>query len=558
MSLWGRIRSVFGVTVPTLSEGSTRGALAQLVAETEIPRPGYAIMGPQAGFLDPNPELSPQDLYGLTPKNVGTFFAMRYTHAVICAAMNFRQRAMMSLSYGLEPARDTPQAAAAAIAVADAFERMPGWSLASWVSRTVDSVATYGFCLYELRSDDGVSIYPFPVAPNLIQQWIPDVTYTRLAGVLFFSGSQQVTAPASRFAWYGNAVQPGNFWGMSELRSLLSLYATSEQDIRLYLQQQLMARGFVYAKQTDDAAPVGEATIAQLLEWLSAIPKGSAAPIILPPGVELATITIQNPTIGAFGETQMRNNAQFREALMSSLGSLGISGDGARALGEEFRVADQQRFRAAVETYLAMLNGDTGPESSLLRALTENAGYPPECTPRVVTLDNTGMDAVANVSTLVQLAGSGFVTPPDLSADSKDRLIRGVGLEPASVDRPDDGDGDSDPDSAAEVETPLAVQTRARLMPREVQGRIFDTLLRAPTAGVTISPEWESRVRSWAQGRIPTDDDVRAAMAWLRSQEATESLAARAGSPEWYQAQFWGGRAGAAYWIAEAKRRGIA
>lgn len=518
---------------------------------------GWPSWGKTAGYLDANPEVSPQELYGLTPRQLGVLFRMRYAHPVIGAAMDYARREMETLTYELEPADDSALAEAAAIAVAEAFTRMPGWSLPRWIAWTVDMMRTYGFCAYELASDDGESIYPAYIAPHLLDSWLLDASYVHLTGARVFSAGVLTNVPISRIAWYGTPAAPGNFYGVAELRKLLALFAAYEQDLQMYLDQQRLARGILYLEQTTEIAP-SQTSISAAVDWLLSYFRREERPFVAPYGLKPAVVTVQNPTISEFGAMLERYNVQFREALMSSLGSLGIGGDGARALGEEFRIVDKQRFRAAVESYLRIINGETSEYSGMLRILTLNAGYPAHVTPRVVTRDNTGADAAANRADLVALVGAGLLSRADLSADSIDRLIRSLGLEPASAEAPNDGDGDGDPTDGRPVADPsAAVQTRARRMPSVAQSRILDALTRTQAAGVTIDPVWGERFRAWAMGALPTDDDVRGAMAWLRGDGAAQALAARAGSPEWYAAQLWGGRVGAEYWQAEAKRRGV-
>lgn len=509
--------------------------------------------GKLAGYLDPNREVMPQDLYGMGNRQLGQLFRMRHAHPVIGAAMDFARREMESLTYELEPADDSALSKAAAVAVAEAFERMPGWSLPRWVAHTVDAIRTYGYCLYETRSNGG-DLWPFYVAPHLLDSWWLKDSYTEIDYASIYSGGALAKLYMDRASWYGLSAAPGNYYGIAELRKLLALFAAYEQDLQMYLDQQRLARGILYLEQTTEIAP-SQTSVNAAVEWLLAYHRGEDRPFVAPYGLKPAVVTVQNPTIAEFGNMLEKYNVQFREALMSSLGSLGISGDGARALGEEFRIVDAQRFRSAVESYLAVVNGQTSRYSDFLVKLTLDMGYPAECTPRIVTRDNTGTDAAANRADLVAMVGAGILSRTDLSADSLDRLIRSLGLEPASAAEPDDGDGDGNEDAGIAVGEPL-IQTRANRIPSDVRTRIMDGLIRV-TPDVHISPDFLARVRAWAMGEVPTDDDVRAAMQWLSGPDAASSLAARAGTPEWLLAQLWGGRAGAAYWAREARRRGV-
>jgi hypothetical protein len=590
---------------------------------------GYPAFGRYAGFLDPNIEITPQDLFGLSPRNLGILYRMRHAHPVIASGMDFAARAVEAVDYGLEPADGSIRARAARDAVERAFRTMRGYTLPSWIAATFDDVRTYGASWQELRSDDGRTLYPHRIAPHLIQMvnYAPD--FIELGSVTVQSGAGLQTLGVDALAWYGRQAWPGHYYGLSDLRKLLAIFSAYEQDLRTYLDQQRLARGILHTRETE--AGTNAVSVDEVVDWLIAYHNGEDRPIHLPHGIELGVTNVTNPAVAHFQSMLGYYDTLMRETLMSALGSLGINGEGARSLGESFRVVDAQRLRAALDAFLRMINGETSPYSSLLRALTINAGYPAELTPRVVCAGQVGIDMAQQRADLVALSGAGLVTRADIGDEGVSLLVSGLGFTPqppaeetptqsaeplavgslqaaieilgrlTSTDPamprivPDAARrllraaGVSADDAEAMVQatvapeqsaapgapgaptaTPLAaatapapdpaslIQTRARRITASMQARVLDGLMRhEATPDVTIAEHVVSSARRWAMGQIPSDDDVRAAVAYLATPAGLAALAARPGQPEWLLSQLYGGREGASYWRGEWARRGL-
>ena len=606
--------------VPVAPVGDAAGAVARLLAATRK-LAGYPAAGRYAGFYEPNVEVSPQDLYGLSPRQLGILFRMRWAHPVIASGMDFAARAIESVEYGLEPADASWRAIAARNAVERAIAQTQGLSLPTFVAETWDQTRTYGFAALEVIDAGDGHIRPRVIAPHVIQSWQLGSDYIELEGVSVLSGNGIRTIGADRFAWYGRQVAPGNYYGISEFRKLLALFAAYETDLKLYLDQQRIARGVVYAQQEESGA--NQRSVDVMIDWLAAFHRGEEPPLIAPIGITPKILSVVNPSVGHFREMLGYYDTAFREALMSSLGSLGINGEGARSLGESFRVVDAQRLKASLESFLRVLNGEASQYSTFMRLLTINAGYEPEYTPRIVCSGQIGVDMTQQRTDLVQLVNAKVLTRADIGQEGVAHLVSGLGFEVqeqeeatptpeplqvgsliASMDilarlKPTDpaiapisrvaaeillvSAGISTVDAKRMVEsmvgpekppaspgqaqvaaaepvalTPL-LQTRASRIPNVVATRMLDGLLRhEATPDVTISADLTERARKWVRGAIPSDEDVRAAMEWLTSQEGRQALASRAGEPEWLLAQVYGGRDGAMYWQREWTRRGLA
>ena len=523
---------------------------------------GYPAFGRYAGFFDPNVEITPQDLFGLSPRNLGILYRMRHAHPVIASGMDFAARAVEAVDYGLEPADGSIRARAARDAVERAFRQMRGYTLPSWIAATFDDVRTYGASWQELRSDDGRTLYPHRIAPHLIQMvnYAPD--FIELGSVTVQSGAGLQTLGVDALAWYGRQAWPGHYYGLSDLRKLLAIFSAYEQDLRTYLDQQRLARGILHTRETE--AGTNAVSVDEVVDWLIAYHNGEDRPIHLPYGIELHVTNVTNPAVAHFRDMLGYYDTLMRETLMSALGSLGINGEGARSLGESFRVVDAQRLRAALDAFLRMINGETSPYSSLLRALTINAGYSADLCPRVVCAGQVGIDMAQQRADLVALVGAGIITRADLGEANVRRLIEGLGLEvedAPAVPVPNEGPGraGTDPADATAAPDPASlIQTRARRITASMQARVLDGLMRhEATPDVTIAEHVVDAARRWAMGGIPTDDDVRAAVAWLSTADGLAALAARPGQPEWLLSQLYGGREGAAYWRGEWARRGL-
>lgn len=517
---------------------------------------GYPVAGRTAGFLEPNREVSPWDLFGLSPRELGILYRMRWAHPVISSGMDFAERAISAIEFGLEPSGQSIRAVAARNAVERELLQTPGFSLPSWVAGTIDLMRTYGFAAQEIvDAGDGRHILPRTIAPHILQEWQLDGDFIGLRGVTVQSGATLRTLDIDRFAWYGRQAFPGHYYGISDLRKLLALFAAYEQDLRTYLDQQRLARGILYAQEVEGLT--NQTSVDRMIDYLIRYHNGEDFPLIAPAGVTPAVISVVNPSLSHFKDMLGYYDTAFREALMSSLGSLGINGEGARSLGESFRVVDAQRLKAALDAYLRLLNGELSPYSSFLRMVTINAGYEAEFTPRIVCAGQIGVDMTQQRTDLVQLTNAGLVTREDLGQENIDRLIQGLGFE--VPDRAPIAPTTMPSAEAAHVDPVALLQTRARRMPNDVGNRILDGLLRhEATPDVTIAPELIASARGWVRGNVPTDDDVRAAMRWLSSTEGRAALTSRAGQPEWMLAQIYGGRAGAGYWQGEYTRRGLA
>jgi hypothetical protein len=441
------------------------------------------------------------------------------------------------------------------------------------------------------------------------------------------SGAGLQTLGVDALAWYGRQAWPGHYYGLSDLRKLLAIFSAYEQDLRTYLDQQRLARGILHTRETE--AGTNAVSVDEVVDWLIAYHNGEDRPIHLPYGIELHVTNVTNPAVAHFRDMLGYYDTLMRETLMSALGSLGINGEGARSLGESFRVVDAQRLRAALDAFLRMINGETSPYSSLLRALTINAGYSADLCPRVVCAGQVGVDMTQQRADLVALVGAGILTRADIGEEGVTHLVSGLGFvpQPAVEDAPTQsaeplavgslqaaldilgrlastdpaipriapdaarrllraaGVSGNDADAMVDatvglqppaggapsaIGTPLAtataapldpatmIQTRAKRLPRGAQARMLDGLMRhEATADVTIAEHVVDAARRWAMGGIPTDDDVRAAVAWLSTADGLAALAARPGQPEWLLSQLYGGREGAAYWRGEWARRGL-
>jgi hypothetical protein len=526
---------------------------------------GQPQYGRYAGFYEPNREITPQDLYGISQRDLGILYRMRVAHPVIASGMDFARSAVEAVEYGLEPADPSLRARAARDAVERAFVQTPGLSLSGFVGMVFDLSRTNGFAALEIvDAGDGRHIAPRPIAPHLMQGWIYDSDFVGLAGVRVVSNASTVTLDVDRFAWYGRQHYPGQYYGLSDLRPLLSLFAAYEQDLRTYIDQQRNARGFLYGQE--NAGGTNKLSVDRMIEYLARYHAGDDFPLIVPAGMEIGFMSVTNPAVAHFKEMLGYYDTSFREALMSSLGSLGINGEGARSLGESFRVVDAQRLRARLDQFLRMINGETSAYSSFLRMVTINEGYEADLTPRIVCAGQVGVDMTQQRSDLIALSNAGIVTRADIGEDNVRHLIAGLGLEvPDQVYTPQSSPANASPGNPAgqpatmpAIDPAAMIQTRARRVPSSVQARILDGLMRhEATIGVDVDERIVSAARRWAMGAIPTDEDVAMIVTLLSAPAGMAALAARAGQPEWLLAQLVGGRAGAEYWRGEYIRRGI-
>ena len=402
-------------------------AVTKRLNEDDIRGPFHGIL--DAGFIDSNVQITPRDLYG-RPQEPGLYWEMRYSDPIIASIMNFRRDSVGSLDYGVVPRRDDPTCELAAKAVEWTLQNMPYMDLNSFVAKTYDEVYSFGFCLYEMVVNEDGKFCLHHVPSFMVDWWILDKQRTYLSGVKIDEGDKLIEVDSRKFVWFGDQAFEGNYWGISDLRKLVAIFSARKQDLQNYLALRRLQQGVPYFKENGEH-PNNANSWQVAANWLTQYFQGKPSPLILNAGMDFNYQQISIPGVDNASGMLSYFDALIREALGSSLHNLGIGGaGGAYALGKELAISDAEQFKAHVDDFLQMLNGNNAPESNLLAVITELLGFDPhKHTPKLVVRDNViELNAMDNLDKLVSLVKEGIISRDELPEDFSEMVLSELGF----------------------------------------------------------------------------------------------------------------------------------
>lgn len=414
------------------------GGLEDLTGAAALP--GDTQLGRMLGFSDPNKDLSPMDLVGSGPHDLGYLYRIRYAHPVAAQVMDDRRAAVLSLDYKLEPANATADASVASTALAEMFRRLPGYSLKQWIADVYDYTSSFGHALFEIVALDRYTYFPLYVPAFMVEEFRAAPTGLEFASVLLDNGQVQAELMADKASWYGNPAYPGNFWGIAATRKIQSLVVAQEQDILMYLQQQRMARGHVYIQGGEAGGSMQGWNAART--WQKRVYAGLDSPALFEWGLTPEVLQVQNPHLARAKEMFEYYDMAIRSVLGRHLLNLGMTGVGARALGAEVRSEQAGIWRQHVKSLLSMVNGDRNSQSTFLRDAVVAMGFDASLTPRVVAYEPPKENNTENIGQLALFAQSGWISPDDLSPLGMAKLIKSLGVEPKTPVPPEPIRGD--------------------------------------------------------------------------------------------------------------------
>lgn len=312
--------------------------------------------GQYNGFYSPN-YFSPMDLYG-TPDNPGLYFQMRFKASSIKKSMDDRRNFLASLpvEFAGKHARvlndwwDTFQAA----------NQSKGFrfSLSSYMANQLDYISSYGFSLQEkswVEEQFGPVLYVWQVDPVTVFEFDqPDGKSTKPSTIKFWNtkGGTYQSIPAENFYLESNPIFPGNFWGLSELYPLIEDYLAMEAEYKLYLEARMVEKGILVVQESTEGT-TAEAW-SNMLNGLSGVLRGQAPALMIDKGWNLPQVLQYNngtDAVAQFNTARDKFDERIKLYFDSSLTTLGLSTTGSRALGETFKIADQQKFESFLESY---------------------------------------------------------------------------------------------------------------------------------------------------------------------------------------------------------------
>jgi hypothetical protein len=383
------------------------------------------------GWLDPNELLSKKDLLG-DDGTPGTYFEMRAAHHVIAPVLNAVQRLVTSQTFVVAPCPDLlrmlepgEQVTARTCALAvEAVLRTAG-PIPTQIAQAWDRYRTFGHVCYEIVFNaNGLQLHWIP--PWQIEDIQTDETGVLLKSVdLNAAAGGESNVPAWKIWWVANKQQPGNFYGLAEIRCLLGLFEAFKQDLQSYLAERRLQRGILYFQEGEDGTNVKSWEVAQ--QFLMAFFQGKASPLYIPKGLSLGHLQASSPALNAaIGMLSETYDQKILTALDSQLSTLGISGAGSLALGKEVSVKDAEKLQAAITAFLQRLSGRLDPESDLLRKITVLLGFDERYTP--VFSMTTKVNEAVDLQGVKDGLAAGYLKWESLGEDNRKRILQALGL----------------------------------------------------------------------------------------------------------------------------------
>ena len=373
--------------------------------------------GRSAGWLESNDKFTVEFLHG-TAKTTGKLLEIRRTDDVISPAVDSRRELMAGLTYGIRPPRrfrNDATAQRAAIEVKARLESMPGTSIPWWVSEVYDHWYTSGFNLDEIVLDWANRVRFDHVRPGVIAQFNPDDSGRGWESVKVRTRLSFATVGAEKFAYTPRLPQPGEFWGESGVRCLLT---TSETTLQLYsalLQSIRYSMGFPWLEDQGNGI-VTDTDKNNALQSFSDVLKGKSILAYFGKKVKPQILSSQTPAMSQFGPLATFQAERKQAAARNSLANLGVRGVGARSLGETVHDSDMAMVKGHLDLFMRNLSGEGQRTASVMHTLAALSGYPEQYAPEIYIdwtangAERKGMDHLRFVGELWRDAS---LTPTD-------------------------------------------------------------------------------------------------------------------------------------------------
>jgi hypothetical protein len=298
------------------------------------------------------------DLFG-TPDAPGLLYQMRYKAVQIKKSMDDRRNFLASIK--VEFAGKHAKQLNNWWKTFQVANQSKGFrfTLSSFMASQLDQISTYGFSLQEKRwemdPDLGPLLYVWQIDPVTIFEFDqPDGRLTKPAQIRFWNtkAATQLYLSADQFYLESNPIFPGNFWGLSDLYPLIQDYLALDAEYKLYLEARMIEKGIIVAQENSEGTT--EASYRNMTTALQGVLRGQSPAIIMDKGwAPLSVLQYNNGTdaVTQFNTARDKFDERIKLYFDSTLATLGLSTSGSRALGETFKIADQQKFEAFLENY---------------------------------------------------------------------------------------------------------------------------------------------------------------------------------------------------------------
>lgn len=418
----------------TIMEGTASGSSA--VGRYTAPF-GY---GPSTGWQETNLDLSTSDLFGGVYAQ-GLYGQMRHNHDIIAGNYDYRKAAVAGMKYDIVPRAEHPTARQklAAEAVKYMLNNIPGKSLSNFIAETYDYVNTYGHALYELWVPiDGLDKNRLHVQyiPSQQINWFNYNPNNRaqIESVELSSGDQLYSIDGGKLAWFGDAITPGNFWGVSDLRKVLSVFLAWQEDVKNYLALRRLQKGILYFKETEAGTSNDSWTIAR--NFLYQYFAGKSSPLILPNGMDIDHLAADSPGLADYKTMMEYFDTKIKNALDQSLQALGLNGSGSLALGKEVSTDNRERFVAHVDEFINKMNTPAVNNCDLLHKLTALLGFNPDTdTPKFTVINNTAVRVSEQIDNIIKLVDKGIINVEDITDETRLLLFEELGLDTGALQK---------------------------------------------------------------------------------------------------------------------------
>ncbi len=385
----------------------------------------YWQYGPERGTFDPVGNFGAYDLIG-TPSNPGYLVQMRIGHPLITSIMDSRKALIESTKFTFtgRGSEKLNQFFEYNVMYKNSYNNQ-----SAIISYIIDSCASYGFSLMEQLWDGDGEVELIEVDPRTVDEFVVDPNNRDcIVAIKFLDGITYKEVPISKFLYITRDMIAGNFWGVSELRSLVQNFILLQADYGSYIQKSALSSGIIYAKQVADGNGLGSGPAAESLvqtnEFLNRFLQGQSVSTILDPNIELALLNAPNTGIMAdFLSARTSFDDQVRQVLNSNLNTLGLSSVGSKALGEEIKASDEERFEAYLESWLTRI-----VNSDFMKYICDCLGVD-RSEIGLTTTNRASTEVKIDMDKLFMLIDKGIVSVEELGDKNKQALLKAVGLD---------------------------------------------------------------------------------------------------------------------------------
>ena len=377
--------------------------------------------GRLSGYSDPNPQITPWDLYG-SGWGTGIYDEMSRSHPIIASALRTMADSIADLDRKIVPSGDTVDHRLAAAYCQHMVDRMVHGSFRSWIWEAVYHTSVGGHVLHEIVVDNDARLSLRRVRSASILEFKSDHGVYQGASVQ--TNTASVNLPAGKSVLISAQDHPGHWWGTALLRPLVATYQAYKATLQNFIASQRNSKGFLVAKETGETTQESWMAIQR---FLTDFYNNVDSPLILDRSIDMSWMETSSPALREVVDMYDRYDATVREYLMDTINSLGMHGS--RALGSEYRASDANKFAKFVSLWEERLNGSGHHHSSLLYRLCEIGGFsdPASVVPRIELVDTTEVDLTGQIETLISMVTSGLVTREDLGEERVQRILSDLG-----------------------------------------------------------------------------------------------------------------------------------